>query len=42
MNQFLDMSPEVKEAMETGKPVVALESPLFPTVCLILKMWRPR
>jgi len=29
MNQFLDMSPEVKEAMETGKPVVALESTII-------------
>ena len=26
MNQYLDIAPEVKAALEAGKPVVALES----------------
>ena len=29
MNQYLDISPEVKEAIENGKPVVALESTII-------------
>ena len=29
MNQYLSISPEVKEALETGKPVVALESTII-------------
>ena len=29
MNKFLDISPEVKEALEAGKPVVALESTII-------------
>ena len=29
MNKFLDISPEVKEALESGKPVVALESTII-------------
>ena len=29
MNQYLDISPEVKDALDTGKPVVALESTII-------------
>ena len=29
MNQYLDISPEVKEALESGRPVVALESTII-------------
>ena len=29
MNQYLDISPEVKEALDAGKPVVALESTII-------------
>ena len=29
MNRYLDLSPEVKEALESGKPVVALESTII-------------
>lgn len=29
MNRYIDMTPEVKEALETGKPVVALESTII-------------
>ena len=29
MNQYLDINPEVKEALEQGKPVVALESTII-------------
>ena len=29
MNKYLDISPEVKEALEAGKPVVALESTII-------------
>lgn len=29
MNQYVDIHPEVKEAIETGKPVVALESTII-------------
>ena len=29
MNQYLDISPEVKEALAAGKPVVALESTII-------------
>ena len=29
MNKFLDISPEVKDALEAGKPVVALESTII-------------
>ena len=29
MNKYLDISPEVKEALEQGKPVVALESTII-------------
>lgn len=29
MNKYLDISPEVKEALENGKPVVALESTII-------------
>ena len=29
MNQYLDISPEVKAALEAGKPVVALESTII-------------
>ncbi|MBO4813348.1 MAG: pseudouridine-5'-phosphate glycosidase [Muribaculaceae bacterium] len=29
MNQYLSISPEVKDALETGKPVVALESTII-------------
>ena len=38
MNSYLRINPEVKEALETGKPVVALESTLFHTVLIILKI----
>ena len=29
MNEFLDISPEVKAALSAGKPVVALESTII-------------
>ena len=29
MNKYLDISPEVKAALEAGKPVVALESTII-------------
>ena len=29
MNNYLDIKPEVKEALESGKPVVALESTII-------------
>ena len=29
MNRYLDIKPEVKEAIESGKPVVALESTII-------------
>lgn len=29
MNKFLEVSPEVKEALENNKPVVALESTII-------------
>ena len=29
MNKYLDIKPEVKEAIEAGKPVVALESTII-------------
>ena len=29
MNKYLDVAPEVKEALEAGKPVVALESTII-------------
>ena len=29
MNQYLDIAPEVKAALEAGKPVVALESTII-------------
>ena len=29
MNKFLDIKPEVREALEAGKPVVALESTII-------------
>ena len=32
LNRYLDISTEVKEALEQGKPVVALE-------CLFLTRW---
>ncbi len=27
LNKYLDVAPEVQEALDAGKPVVALESP---------------
>ena len=30
MNKYLDIAPEVKAALEQGKPVVALESTIIP------------
>ena len=29
MNRYLDIAPEVKEALDAGKPVVALESTII-------------
>ena len=29
MNEYLDIRPEVREALEAGKPVVALESTIL-------------
>ena len=29
MNKYLDVAPEVKEALAAGKPVVALESTII-------------
>ena len=29
MNKYLDLSPEVAEALQNGKPVVALESTII-------------
>ena len=29
LNPYLDIAPEVKEALENGKPVVALESTII-------------
>ena len=29
MNRYLDIAPEVQEALENGKPVVALESTII-------------
>ena len=29
MNRYLDIAPEVKEALDAGKPVVALESTIL-------------
>ena len=37
MNRYLDVAPEVQEALKAGKPVVA---PSSPTVCPIPRMWR--
>ena len=41
LNRYLDISTEVKEALEQGKPVVALESTIISPVCPIPRMWRP-
>lgn len=38
MNKYLDISPEVKEAIENNRPVVALESTIISHGCLIRKM----
>ena len=29
MNRYLDIAPEVKEALDAGKPIVALESTII-------------
>ena len=39
---YLDVKPEVAQAIAQGKPVVALESTIiFPTACPIPRTWRP-
>ena len=39
MNKYLDVAPEVKEALEAGKPVVALESTIISHG--IPRTWKP-
>ena len=34
-NQYLDILPEIKDALEKGLPIVALESTIYLMECLI-------
>ena len=46
MNRYLDVAPEVQEAIKAGKPVVALESTIIshgmPYPCLLYTSPSPR
>ena len=41
MNRYLDVAPEVQQAVAEGRPVVALESTIISPACPIPRMWRP-
>lgn len=40
MNRYLDVAPEVQEAIRGGKPVVALESTIISHGMPIPRTWR--
>ena len=42
MNPYLDISPEVQEALAAGKPVVALESTIISHGMPYPRTWRRR
>ena len=42
MNRYLDVAPEVRAALDAGKPVVALESTIISHGMPTRRMWRPR
>ncbi|MFR2157854.1 MAG: pseudouridine-5'-phosphate glycosidase [Evtepia gabavorous] len=42
MNQYLDVNPEVAQAVAQGKPVVALESTIISHGMPYPRTWRPR
>ena len=37
LKAYMDVTPEIEEAVRTGKPVVALESTIPATACRIRK-----
>ena len=40
VNKYLDVNPEVAEAIANGKPVVALESTIISMACPIPRTWK--
>ena len=41
MNRYLDIAPDVQEALKNGKPVVALESTIISHGMPYPRMWKP-
>ena len=39
LEKYLDIREDIKKAIAENKPVVALESTIYPMVCHILKIW---
>lgn len=40
LEKYLNVSPEVKAAIDAGKPVVALESTIIHMACPTRRMWK--
>ena len=42
LNRYLDIAPEVKKALDEGRPLSRWRVPSSPTACPIPRTWRRR